>query len=153
MAGKVGTAAWKLRVRHQRTTSVLSTSSNAKYFGQQYKMAENPWQAKAAAKTASTRAKIAPEWRLSEADLEKVAKQRDLTGPFIQQYLDDDDLDVIQRDTLAIVAKLKTGEWSATRVTRAFCKTAAIAHQIASSLHNRDSLGYNSDLLAEQLSP
>jgi amidase len=97
-------------------------------------MTELSWEIRAAAKTASTRAKIAPEWHLSEADLDKAGKQRDLTGPFIQQYLDDKELEIIRQDSTSIVAKIKTGEWSAKQVTLAFCKTAAVAHQIASSL-------------------
>jgi amidase len=73
-------------------------------------MTEHDWEARAAAKTASTRAKIAPEWRLSEADLDKARKQRDLTSPFIHQYFDDKSLEIIRQDTTSIVAKIKTGE-------------------------------------------
>lgn len=100
-------------------------------------MTADSWKAKAAAKTASTRAKIPPEWRLSEADLNKATKQKDLTGTFIEQYLEGEDLEVIRQDTTSIVAKIKAGEWSAKRVTLAFCKTASIAHQIVSSLKIR----------------
>jgi amidase len=101
------------------------------------------WKARAAAKVASTKAKIAPEWRLSEPDLEKATKQRDLTGAFIQQYLTSDELEVIQQDAVFIVTKIKAGEWSAKRVTLAFCKTAAIAYQIVYSSMLLHSFGYN----------
>lgn len=90
------------------------------------------WQARAAAKRASILAKIAPEWRLAQPDLDKAARQRNLTGPFIQQYLDSSETEIIRQDAAAIVAKIRNGHYSARRVTLAFCKCAAIAHQIAS---------------------
>lgn len=93
-------------------------------------MLEPPWEAKAAAKKASTLDKIPREWRLNEADLENASKQRDLTGPFIQQYLNPDELEIVRQDATALVNKLKKGEYTAKRVTVAFCKAAAIAHQI-----------------------
>jgi amidase len=90
------------------------------------------WKAKAASKAASTLAKIPREWRLAEADLERASKQRNLTGPFIEQYLNSEELEVIRQDATLIVNRVKKGEYSAKRVALAFCKTAAIAHQIVS---------------------
>jgi amidase len=90
------------------------------------------WKARAAAKVASTLSKIPPEWRLSDEELSKAAKQRDITGAFIEQYLDSSELMIIKEEAVTIVEKLKEGTWTAKQVTLAFCKTAAISHQIVS---------------------
>lgn len=91
------------------------------------------WEARAADKIASTLAKIPPKWRLAQSELDKAARQRNLTGPFIQQYLDSDEIEIICQDATTIISKITNGQYSAKRVTFAFCKCAAIAHQIASS--------------------
>lgn len=92
------------------------------------------WQAKAAAKRAETLAKIPSQWRLSPADLEKAAAHRDLTGAFIRQFLDKDDVSVVSMDSVPLVNAISAGKLSALSVTTAFCKTAAVAHQIVSYL-------------------
>lgn len=92
------------------------------------------WQAKAKAKTDATWAKIYPEWRLSNADLEKAAKQRDLTGPFIQQYFHADEQAILNQEAVAIVANIREGDLTAKEVALSFCKAAAISHQIVSCL-------------------
>jgi amidase len=92
------------------------------------------WKARAAAKRGDTLNKIRPEWRLSPTDLAEAQKQRDITGPFIQQFLEADEVSIISRDSVAIVQDIKKGHLSAVQVTSAFCKTAAIAHQIVSVL-------------------
>ncbi|WEW57130.1 amidase [Emydomyces testavorans] len=93
------------------------------------------WQAKAAAKRASTLAKIPQEWRLNKEELDKAVKQRDLTGHFIEQYLTQEEITIINRDSANLVGGIRQGDLSAVQVTRAFCKTAAIAHQINNCLH------------------
>ncbi|KAH6889261.1 amidase signature domain-containing protein [Thelonectria olida] len=93
------------------------------------------WQAQAAAKRADTLSKIPLQWRLSPADLEKAAEQRDLTGAFIQSFLDPDDICIISMESVPIVDAVKKGQISATQVTTAFCRAAAVAHQINNCLH------------------
>jgi amidase len=88
------------------------------------------WKLKAEAKASATLEKIAKEWRLPKAELDKAAEQRDITGPFIQQYLEPSELDIIREEATALVCKLQKGILTAKQVTLAFCKTAAIAHQI-----------------------
>lgn len=90
------------------------------------------WKVSAATKRADTLNKIPPQWRLGPADLAAAQKQRDLTGPFIQQFLNADEVSIISRDSVAIVEDIKKGRLTAVQVTTAFCKTAAIAHQIVS---------------------
>ncbi|KAI0472365.1 amidase signature domain-containing protein [Xylaria cf. heliscus] len=93
------------------------------------------WAARAAAKRADTLNKIRAEWRLSATDLAKAKKQRDLTGPFIQQFLDADEISIISKDSVQLVEDIKRAKLTAVQVTSAFCKTAAIAHQINNCLH------------------
>jgi amidase len=92
-----------------------------------------PWEVKSAAKRSSTLAKIPKEWLLDSADLEKASRQRDLAGPFIEQYLSAEEIVMVRQDSVSIVTSLHKGEYSAVQVTRVFCKVAAIAHQIVSS--------------------
>jgi amidase len=92
-----------------------------------------PWEAMAAAKRADTLSKIRPEWRLSSQDLEQAARQRDLTGAFIQQYLNRDDVTITSMDSVPIVDAIRSRKLTAVDVATAFCKTAAVAHQIVSS--------------------
>ncbi|KAB5554879.1 amidase signature domain-containing protein [Coniochaeta sp. 2T2.1] len=88
------------------------------------------WQSKAAAKRAAILDSIPKEWRLSPAQLKLTEGWRDITGPFIQQFLNDDEVAIVSLDSMPIVQAIRTGKLSAVQVTRAFCKTAAIAHQI-----------------------
>jgi amidase len=89
-----------------------------------------PWEVRAAAKRASTLEKIPPEWRLTPAQLAEAANQRDLTGPFIQKFLSAEDVAIVTKDSVEIVKDIKAKKLSALQVTTAFCKTAAVAHQI-----------------------
>lgn len=90
------------------------------------------WQEKAAAKTAETRSKIRPEWTLKESEIEDARRKRQLSGPFIESFLNDDELAITRSETVLLAAEIKAGGFTALEVTLAFCKTAAIAHQIVS---------------------
>lgn len=96
-------------------------------------MHQLPWEAQAAAKRAATLAKINPRWRLAPEDLERARHQRDLTGLFIQEFLDADTVSITSMNSLPILAAIRDQKLSATEVVTAFCKTAAVAHQIVSS--------------------
>lgn len=91
------------------------------------------WEVKAAAKQAGTSAKIPPSWRLSAGDLQRAKNQRDLTGPFIRQFLPENVNIITSKDSLELVESLRRGDLTAVEVTTAFCKTAAVAHQIVGS--------------------
>lgn len=90
------------------------------------------WETRAAEKRASTLAKIPREWRLSQTDLARASEQRDVTGPFIEEFLEPQEISIIRMDSVNLVDAIKTGKLSAVEVTKSFCKTAAIAHQIVS---------------------
>lgn len=57
------------------------------------------WEILAAAKRVRTLDRIPRKWRLSPADLERAAKQQDLTGFFIQQFLGPDDIATISKNS------------------------------------------------------
>ncbi|KAL8864938.1 MAG: hypothetical protein Q9198_009553, partial [Flavoplaca austrocitrina] len=63
-------------------------------------------------------------------DLDKAGQQRTLSGPFVEQYLTEEEKDIIRHDSIQIVGKIKTRDYTAVDVTRAYCKTAAVAQQI-----------------------
>lgn len=95
-------------------------------------MNSQPWKARAAAKRADTLNKIYPQWRLSAQDLKRASEQKDLTGPFIQGFLNQQEVSIVSMDTVPIVNAIKQGRFTSVQVTTAFCKAAAVAHQIVS---------------------
>ncbi|KAF4988995.1 hypothetical protein FDECE_14849 [Fusarium decemcellulare] len=99
------------------------------------RMHQTTWEARAAVKRAATLAKISPQWRLAPQDVERARQQRDLTGSFIHEFLDKETLSIISMKSLPILDAISSGKVSATEVTTAFCKTAAVAHQINNCLH------------------
>lgn len=90
------------------------------------------WETRAAEKRASILSKTPPEWRLVPADLGRAKKHRDLTGPFIQQFLEPGEVAIISRDSVEIANAIRRGTLTTVEVTAAFCKSAAVAHQIVS---------------------
>ncbi|KAF5127739.1 Acetamidase [Metarhizium anisopliae] len=99
------------------------------------KIEATSWEVKATAKRAGTWAKIPPSWRLSAGDLQRAKNQRDLTGPFIRQFLPENVNIITSKESLELVESLRRGDLTAVEVTTAFCKTAAVAHQINNCLH------------------
>ena len=88
------------------------------------------WEALAAAKRAGTFAKIPEIWRLDPVDLARAKDQIDLTGSFIQEFLTADEISITSKDSVDLVNEIRDKSLSAVQVTEAFCKRAAIAHQI-----------------------
>ena len=79
---------------------------------------------------AEMESKIPREWVLKQADLDKAAEQRNLTGPFIEQFLTEDEKGIVRNDSPCLIEKLKCQHYSAVEVAEAYCKTAAISQQI-----------------------
>ncbi|KAL6720353.1 hypothetical protein ACLMJK_002274 [Lecanora helva] len=96
---------------------------------------QESWQARAKAKVASITSMIPTEWRLKEADLESAKQQRKLCGPFFEKFLDESDLDIIRNDSVQLVDKIKSRQYTAVAVTQTYCKAAAVAQQINNCLH------------------
>ncbi|PSK37312.1 hypothetical protein B9Z65_2054 [Elsinoe australis] len=93
------------------------------------------WEEKAAAKRTANLSKIRAEWRLSSDDLDRAKQQLNLSGPFIQQFLDETDISITSLDSVALVEAIKSREYTAVQVATAFCHRAAVAHQINNCLH------------------
>ena len=96
---------------------------------------QESWQARAKAKVTEIHSRIPKEWLLDEDDLENAKHQRDLTGPFIESFLDAREVDIIRNDSLQLVQKIKSQHHTAVEVVQAYCRTAAIAQQIVGEPH------------------
>ncbi|XHG08438.1 hypothetical protein AWENTII_011537 [Aspergillus wentii] len=97
-------------------------------------MTVNTWQSLGAAKRQSILDAIPPKWRIQEP-IPPPAELRDVTGPYIQQFLKAREIEITETDAVGIVDKTTTGNWTAVEVTEAFCHRAALAHQLVSCLH------------------
>lgn len=87
------------------------------------------WEPIASAKRASLLGLIPPEWRLDLKELPSPSRLRDFSG-YIIRFLNPRELHITDSPSDAILAEIRSGEWSAVEVTRAFCHRAAIAHQL-----------------------
>jgi hypothetical protein len=96
-------------------------------------MSQISWQDRAAAKVAETASMIPRHWRISEEDRDRAKKLRNLTGPFIESFLSESEASIIRLDSLALVEQIADRSLTSLEVTEAYCKTAAIAHQIVTS--------------------
>jgi amidase len=90
------------------------------------------WKDIALEKREAILAAIPSEWRIDAPTAEEV---KDITGSYIEQYLEPKEIEITNTDAIGIVDKAKSGAWSAVEITRAFCHRAALAHQLTSCLH------------------
>ncbi|OBW66757.1 MAG: hypothetical protein AUREO_031780 [Aureobasidium pullulans] len=91
------------------------------------------WRQIATQKRDSVLGLIPEEWRIPAPP--SVDEQRDVTGKFIQQYLNTQEIEITETDAVGIVEKTSNGTWTAVEVTKAFCHRSAIAHQLVNCLH------------------
>lgn len=96
-------------------------------------MPEQDWKTIAQQKRDALNSLIPREWRIPE--IPPVEKQRDVTGPYIQQFLSQKEVEITETDAVGIVQKTTTGRWTALEVARAFCHRAALAHQLVGVYH------------------
>jgi amidase len=99
-------------------------------------MSQIPWQDRAAEKVARTASEIPPKWRISQEERDRARKTKNLTGPFIQSFLYEDEAKIVRLDSHSLVQKIASGSLSSLEVASAYCKTAAIAHQIVTLCHD-----------------
>ncbi|OAP56028.1 amidase [Fonsecaea erecta] len=92
------------------------------------------WQERAQKKRESILAAIPPEWRLA-SPLPSPAEQKDVTGPYVQQFLSPREIEITESDAVYITEQTTTGKWTAVEVVTAFCHRAALAHQLTNCLH------------------
>jgi amidase len=93
-----------------------------------------PWRAKAAVKRAEILKQIPSEWQLDAKIIEDAKNRRDITGDYMKQFFEQEEFTILSLDTVPIVEAVKQKKYTAEQVARAFCKAAAIAHQIVSSV-------------------
>lgn len=91
------------------------------------------WQKAAKDKADQVLSLIPKEWHIS--DIPTAEQQRDVTGAYVQQFLDKKEIEITETDAVGVVEKTTTGQWSAVEVAKAFCHRAAIAHQLVNCLH------------------
>ncbi|KAK6373958.1 hypothetical protein LTS17_007928 [Exophiala oligosperma] len=91
------------------------------------------WQSRAAAKREAILKSIPEKWRL--AKIPSAGEQKDITGPYIRQFLTDKEVEITETDAVGIAEKVAAGTWSAVAVTEAFCHRASLAHQLVNCLH------------------
>ncbi|PNS14978.1 hypothetical protein CAC42_2207 [Sphaceloma murrayae] len=91
------------------------------------------WKKVAADKRESVLSLIPDEWRIAPPP--PAASQRDVTGPYIQQYLDPKEVEITEADATEIVKKASSGTWTALEIAKAFAHRAALAHQLVNCLH------------------
>lgn len=87
------------------------------------------WETIVAAKRASLLNLIPSEWRLNLKEVPPTSRLRDF-GIYITRFLDPRELQITNASSSAILANIRSVEWSAVEVTRAFCHRSAIAHQL-----------------------
>lgn len=91
------------------------------------------WEQLGAEKRESILAAIPKEWRLEKIPTPE--EQRDVSGTYIDQFLNAEEKEITETDAVGIVAKTTSGEWKAVDVIKAFCHRAAIAHQLVCFPH------------------
>ncbi|KAJ5278838.1 hypothetical protein N7478_004210 [Penicillium angulare] len=98
-------------------------------------MTVNPnWRVKGEAKRQAILKAIPEKWRLATPP-PPATEIRDVTGSYIQQYLNEREIEITESDAVDIAKQTTSGGWSAVEVTEAFCHRAALAHQLVNCLH------------------
>lgn len=95
------------------------------------------WRQAAAAKVQSRLASIPSEWHLPASTLTNINEQSgtDVRSiPASCGILSADELKITETPIAELLAKLQSRAWSSEAVTTAFCKRAAIAHQLTNCL-------------------
>ena len=78
---------------------------------------------------------IPPEWRLPEDKLPPADQANVLDVPFNSGLFTEHEILITTSSATHIVQAIASGEWKSIEVTRAFCKRAAVAHQLVRCIH------------------
>lgn len=87
-------------------------------------------------------AKIPAAWILTEPMMMELRNDYpDLTRAFTHSWLlDAETKAIVTRDSAALVEDIKSGELTAVQVTKAFCFTVSLAHQLVRSVPQSSSM-------------
>ncbi|KAJ0423035.1 amidase signature domain-containing protein [Aspergillus carlsbadensis] len=92
------------------------------------------WESIASKKRAALQASIPPQW-IIPAELLPPDDQADVTTfPRESGFFTGHELEITSTDAAEILKKVSSREWTALEVAEAFCKTAAVAHQLTNCL-------------------
>lgn len=104
------------------------------------------WESKIRHKRAALSSAIASQWAI---DSIPTVEQRANVVDWPRLVLSENDVVITESPPLAILANVHAGVWSAEDVTRAFCRRAALAHQLVNCL--TEILFDEAILIAQQL--
>lgn len=90
---------------------------------------ETNWKILGKQKRDTVNALIPKAWLLA-SPVPSAEDQRDLTGPYIQQFLSPREIEITETDAVGICEMTTSGLWKAREVTEAFCHRASLAHQM-----------------------
>lgn len=100
------------------------------------------WKELVAKKRADVAKQLPQEWRLPQAILDSVSPDADISVldvPSKCGLLTSKELEITEKyDAVDLIAKMAATELSAFEVTLAFCKRAAVAHQVVRGITARD---------------
>ncbi|KAG8628828.1 hypothetical protein KVT40_002693 [Elsinoe batatas] len=91
------------------------------------------WRKVAQEKRDSVLSLIPKEWQIPPPPSAK--DQPNVTGAFVQQYLNKKEIEITESDATEIVNKAADKTWTSLEITQAFAHRAAIAHQLVNCLH------------------
>lgn len=93
----------------------------------------NLYQRIAADKKLQQRSKIPEAWLIPPMQYPNLTNLMDVSLTLASRLLNEAESSItFHHDATALLKKLKDGIWSAEQVTTAFCKRAAVAHQLVS---------------------
>nr|BAV32171.1 hypothetical protein [Sordaria araneosa] len=96
---------------------------------------KHSWERIAEQKRQTELAKIPSEWVLAPAVVAEAKKLPSLTDPpFIESLLDPETCRITALDATELLQQMGSGKLAAVQVVTAFCKRAAIAHQVTQNL-------------------
>ncbi|KAK3375517.1 amidase signature domain-containing protein [Lasiosphaeria ovina] len=101
------------------------------------------WEEIVADKQRTDAAKIPLEWVLPPAVVAGAEARRSLVGAFIEGLLDAETCQITDMDVPDLVGLMESGAFTAVQVTTAFCKRAAVVHQLT---RNMLEIGFNQAL-------
>ena len=93
-------------------------------------MSQPQWQAIASQKQAERLSKIPAAWTIPNAILPPAETTFVQDFPRLSGFFTDRELTLTEATASEVVAKIASGEWTATEVTTAICKRAAVAQQL-----------------------
>ena len=106
------------------------------------------WSDIAATKRSELTASIPSEWRIP-TELLPAEDQQDVTEfPKTSGFFTDKELDITSTPAIQLLEKVRKQTWTALEVAQAFCKKAAVAHQLVWPTDSRTPLRFAGVLIS-----